>query len=524
MPMNVPVKRMARVSAQSTNRISSLATPGSANTNSHGALLVAGPGKAGIAADSNSVTLSWSGFLTNSAVAVMASGDLKHWTNASAPVPGPLFSLTNYAPALNYRLRMATNQIDLGKGPFYDSLYVSASAGGNTAIITHDFDHVHLTLYRHDKSLTRYTINEMIPQNCLYGVNYAWADNNRIVLSYVYTNRLCVDEYALTPTTVSRVSQIITGDAQSLTPDVLTVSDGTVIVCSPSQCGGMEAQMLHRKPTGQWFDDGKQQFIVCGPSEPAGYLKLYETPWNHHPAIAGVHDSWGILRVIEFQYVGIGQSIQVVTNFTLASNQIDCPPGPSLFKTFVTRKVLTSDGFKDEVFTMNPPITKGARLQSTCHYVDGLAAVHGEISPLQAVGDPVGNKVVFVYGNEQRSYFYGTGDGDVSMTQVAVVAMQPTATNYGKSVLFTCPGPVERVAEVQVVNMSNAVPIVTYMPMTFAYLSNWPPVSVASRVINGQEVSQEMYLGGWNLLYQHRTYRDLIGIRDDSHIVIVLEP
>jgi hypothetical protein len=420
-------------------------------------------------------------------VQIQASADLKHWTNATAPLPGNNFTLSDWAPVeLFYRLKQATNQIDLGKG-YYDSLCVSASAGGNTAVITHDFDSVYLTLYRRDKSVSHYTIDEMIVQDVNYGAGYAWADNNRIVIAYVpsYTNRVFVDEFALTPTSISRVSEIITGDDQSRTPDVLAMSDGTVIVCAAQQCGGMEAWMLHRLPTtGVWKDDGKLQIAPCAVGgEPAGYLKLYETPWNHHPGIAGVHDSWGVLQVFEYQYFGINSTIQAVTNFVVASN----------------RRV-------NDVM------------------LDGLMAVHGEIPPLKVVGDPVSKTVIFSYGNEQRSYIYGTPIGDFSCTQVAVTAMFQTATNYEKRLVFQSSGRVERVDEVQNLNVSNGVPILTYIPLEAGYCTNWPTLSVATRSINGADVSQEIYCQQYNTLYQHRNYCDLIGVRDDSHIIVILGP
>jgi len=464
LPQSVPTKARAMRVGQPQPKVVTNGLPPLITTNAFGFT--------GIFTSTNAVFLTWTG--TTNPVAIQASADLKHWTNASAPVPQNSLSLTNYADKLFYRLRQATNQIQVSKA-WMDSAYLSTNGAGQTGIITHDFDSVYLTLYGRDKRLVRYWIDEMIPMDLNYGCGYAWTGNGHLVVSYVpsYTNRGFVDEFAIAGTNINRLSEIVTGDADSRTPDVLRMSDGTIVVCADQHCGGFVCWMLHRKPTGQWIDDGAQAFIPCG-GEAASFPQLAESPWDHRLIISQIRDSSHVLSVVQAEYFGINSTLTVLTNFVLAS----------------------SDDSPD-------------------------IAPHGEIPPLKAVGDPFNNRVIFIYGNEQRDYILGTPNGDFSCTHVACVSMD---SHFSKSLLFVCPGLVERVAELQSVNLSNGLPIVTYIPVTAASYTNWPPVSTATRVINGQEVSQEIYLNGYWNLFQHRNYRDIVGIRDDGWITAILNP
>jgi hypothetical protein len=436
------------------------------------------------------VTLGWTGTKTNQ---VLWSQDAKSWLPFGFPTTSHTVTLPQPASVASFRVvgsAAATNALDFG-GLFLDSQFVDAS-NGVSAFIAHDILQAipYLVTYDRQGVVHRYVIPGVVPNDLYSGAEVALLGGEVLITTVnTLTAQARIIEYSMSDSGLTLTNNILTGDVDSRTPDILKMRDGTIVVSFAEQGGGLFAWFLHRDPSGTWFDDGPLDLGSTSAGEVTAVIRLFERPSGGVYTV-GLKDSGGFLRISKLELLAKGSNVS--TNFDLVNSQIS-------------------------------------------QY--GHAAIHGEI-PYSMIGtvDGENNRVLFTYVNQDLCYTTNS-DPDLRLSMARVVTMAwnadnssgiallspdptvPGATNSTGWSLAINPGATERVYGFYNLGLSPLA--LQYVPLTQSADQTYPFYCPLTK-FTGTASTFIGELSGYQNACHHRVYSDAVGTAPNGHVFVIM--
>lgn len=438
------------------------------------------------------VTLGWSGTGTQQ---VFWSQDLTTWLPFGFATTQ--HTVTSLLPSQNAWFKVlvtsaATNRLDLGK-LFIDSQFVWSS-NGVSGFVAHDTMTAipYLVTYNRQGIVHRYTIPGVVP-NDLYSGGEVALLGGEVLLTTVntLTAQARVIEYDCSSGSLVMTNQILTGDTDSRTPDILLTGDGTVVVSFAEQGGGLYGWFLHRTPDGVWNDDGPLDLGSQSAGEVTAVIRLFERPSGGVYTV-GLKDSGGFLRISKLELHSKGSVVS--TNFDLVNSQVS-------------------------------------------QY--GHTAIHGEI-PYNMVGvaDPSNNRMVFTYVNQDLCYTTNS-DPNLQLSMARVVSTAWNSDNTSGMVLLTpdptVPGATNSYGFPLAINEGATERVygfynLTVNPLTLQYIpltqfkdQTYPFYSPVTKW-DGTHSTKVAELTGYQNAVHHRVYPDVVGIDPSNHVFVIINP